>query len=268
MNAEQYLRKLAKQIKNHEVRGEIMKEYEEHIMDIKEALIDSGLPEKEAEEEAVRQMGDPQEAGIKMNRVYHKLLDWDMFAWMMGAYVFAVALILIYHLLTQAAFKNGISITSLGEGIPYAVNRGIAIVLATYGTALSIFEKYTGKPLFYNYARDWGRCYFANSGFMFVLSTVFLYKNPVQSLCIILSYCALQLFLRAFMTLLQERKESQFLYETGVAGSEISYKGKGTFGDHRVKVRAKDSAKGTRIQPGAPIMVIELEGFCPIVVQM
>lgn len=246
-----------------------MKEYKDHIMDCKEALMDSGFNEKDAEEEAVRQMGDPAEAGFKMNRVYQKLVDWDMVIWMLAAYAFMVCLVFLYDLLNPVG-PDGLRVYGgpFDGQIPAAVNRCIGIALAAYGLALSVFEKYTGKPLFYGYARDWGGHYLANSGLMFILSILFLYTDFIHSFCLIVAYCVIQIFLRAFMTLLRERKESRLLWKTGVADCEITYKGKGTIGQSRIKMRAQDSEKGMKIPAGAPIMVVELKGFQPVVSQM
>ncbi len=268
MDAESYLMTFSKQIKNYEVRRDIMREYKDHIMDCKEALMDSGFSEENAEEEAVRQMGDPAEAGFKMNRVYQKLVDWDMVIWMLAAYAFMVCLIFLYNLLNPIGPDGQRDYSTLADGVPAVVHWCIGIALAVYGIALSVFEKYTGKPLFYGYARDWGGHYLANSGLMFILSILFLYTDFIRSLCLILAYCIIQIFLRAFMTLLRERKESRLLWMTGVADCEITYKGKGTIGQNRIKMRAQDSEKGMKIPAGAPIMVVELKGFQPIVTQI
>ena len=63
MNTDFYLKELTKRIEDSGARKEIMREYKEHIEDCKEALAASGMSEEEAEEEAVRQMGDPAAAG-------------------------------------------------------------------------------------------------------------------------------------------------------------------------------------------------------------
>ena len=63
MKADKYLQILTKHIENSKIRRDIMREYQDHIEDCKEALMESGMREAEAEDEAVRQMGDPDEAG-------------------------------------------------------------------------------------------------------------------------------------------------------------------------------------------------------------
>ena len=70
MKEREYLKELGKKITDSSVRKEIVNEYEAHIEDCKAALMESGMTEVEAEEEAVRQMGDPQEAGEAMDKIY------------------------------------------------------------------------------------------------------------------------------------------------------------------------------------------------------
>ena len=84
MKEREYLKELGKKITDSSVRKEIVNEYEAHIEDCKAALMESGMTEVEAEEEAVRQMGDPQEAGEAMDKIYHKVFDSNMFLWMLA----------------------------------------------------------------------------------------------------------------------------------------------------------------------------------------
>ena len=70
MKEREYLKELGKKITDSSVRKEIVNEYEAHIEDCKAALMESGMTEVEAEEEAVRQMGNPQEAGEAMDKIY------------------------------------------------------------------------------------------------------------------------------------------------------------------------------------------------------
>ena len=81
MKADKYLKTLTKRIKNSRMREEILREYRNHIEDCKETLMETGMSEEAAEEEAVRQMGDPAEAGQEMNRLYREGLDLGMTLW-------------------------------------------------------------------------------------------------------------------------------------------------------------------------------------------
>ena len=50
MKADKYLQILTKHIENSKIRRDIMREYQDHIEDCKEALMESGMREAEAEE--------------------------------------------------------------------------------------------------------------------------------------------------------------------------------------------------------------------------
>ena len=52
MKADNYLKELTKRIEDPDARKEIMREYQEHIEDCRAALMESGMSEEEAEEEA------------------------------------------------------------------------------------------------------------------------------------------------------------------------------------------------------------------------
>ena len=83
MKEYEYLKRLGKCISNGSVRGEILDEYKAHLEDCREALMKNGMSKAEAEEEAVRQMGNPEEAGNELNQIHARVLDFSMFWWMM-----------------------------------------------------------------------------------------------------------------------------------------------------------------------------------------
>ena len=92
MKADKYLKTLTKRIRNSRIREEILREYRNHIEDCKGALMESGMSEVAAEEEAVRQMGDPAEAGQEMNRLYREGLDLGMTLWFLGVAILLLPL--------------------------------------------------------------------------------------------------------------------------------------------------------------------------------
>lgn len=87
-------------------------------------------------------------------------------------------------------------------------------------------------------------------------------------LCCVLIACLLNMVLRGFMNLLQSRRETRLLWEIGTADTKINWKGKGYLCGHHMKVRVQGSEKGTEIPAGAPVMVVGMEGFKPVVAQV
>lgn len=184
MKEREYLKELGKKITDSSVRKEIVNEYEAHIEDCKAALMESGMTEVEAEEEAVRQMGDPQEAGEAMDKIYHKVFDSNMFLWMLALGCVPIVCVCISYLIARDPnaflwlWNDALGLNK----IPAVIHRNIGIGLAVYGIGLSFWEKYTGKALFYAVGRDWGQgCYVANSGLvLFISALCFAPSFPVK----------------------------------------------------------------------------------------
>ena len=70
----EYIKVLLEQIRCKKAWGMIEEEMRNHILDQAEANRSQGMGEKEALEEAVRDMGDPVEAGVALDFVLFVLL--------------------------------------------------------------------------------------------------------------------------------------------------------------------------------------------------
>lgn len=201
MKADRYLKTLTKRIGSSRMRKEIMREYQAHIEDCKEALMESGMTEEAAEEEAVRQMGDPEEAGREMSRLYREILD-----------------------------------------------LGIDLGLA------------------YAYAENWcaGAGAMNNSGLILAIGVVILAHDMPQGVWITLALAAVQVLLRSYIQMLNQKRERELLWEVGVADTAVTYKGKGTFRGKQIKIKTRED----EIQPGTPVMIVAMEGAKPVVARV
>ena len=95
MDIKNFLDKVCGEIKYRPVRKGICEELKSHIQEIKEEYTNKGIPENEAEEKAVSQMGVPEEIGRKLNKIHKPKLDWKLLLLMvilMGFGVFVVIL--------------------------------------------------------------------------------------------------------------------------------------------------------------------------------
>ena len=68
MKKKEFLSIVRKQIRYVFVRDTIEEELKQHLNDSMETLIEEGFQWQDAEEEAVRQMGDPVEVGMLLNK--------------------------------------------------------------------------------------------------------------------------------------------------------------------------------------------------------
>ena len=79
MRREEYLHTLTEQIRCKMARGTIEQEINDHIEDQKEEFLSEGMSQTEAEEAAVREMGDPVEVGLEMDRIHKENIAIEIF---------------------------------------------------------------------------------------------------------------------------------------------------------------------------------------------
>ena len=84
MRREEYLHTLTEQIRCKMARGIIEQEINDHIEDQKAEFVSEGMSQTEAEEAAVREMGDPVEVGLEMDRIHRPTMAWGMIALIVG----------------------------------------------------------------------------------------------------------------------------------------------------------------------------------------
>ena len=75
---------LTEQIRCKMARGTIEQEINDHIEDQKAEFLSEGMSQTEAEEAAVREMGDPVEVGLEMDRIHRPTMAWGMIALIVG----------------------------------------------------------------------------------------------------------------------------------------------------------------------------------------
>ncbi len=248
MNADKYLKLLTRQIHDSAARKDILKEYSDHISDLKSALIESGMKEYEAEEEAVRQMGDPVADGRNMNKIYRKFIDWDTLLFFIAAGVILTAVRLL----------------RFPDSVPQFVANYAGAFFLAFGLFWSGMEKYWDFPLFYAFGNNWNGGGIVNASFILAISAAFLSYSLKSALFWILIILAAQALLRAYITLLHCRRETRLLWSSGYAETDITYKGTGSFDGMKLKV---ESCEGL-IEKGTPIMIVSLNGFKPVVTRI
>ncbi len=246
MKADRYLKALTKRIENSRMREEILREYQDHIQDCKEALMESGMSEEAAEEEAVRQMGDPGEAGREMNRLYRQVLDLGMTLWFLGMCL----LLLPFRWLIE-------------YDLPLTVLEYIGRAFVIYGLLLSAWEKYHDLEIGYVHAGNWtaGMGAMNNSGLILAIGAALLAHDIPRGLWLTLTLAVVQILLRSFIQMMNQKRETELLWQVGIADTAVSYKGKGTFCGRQMKIKARDD----EIPPGMPIIIVAMEGPKPVV---
>lgn len=78
MQIKEFLNQVCAQIKYKPICQEISEEMENHLTEAKETYMLEGMQEIEAEQEAMKQMGNAEEIGKRLNKIHHPKLDWKL----------------------------------------------------------------------------------------------------------------------------------------------------------------------------------------------
>lgn len=78
MQIKEFLNCVCEQIKYKPICHQISEEMENHLKESKERFMTQGLTEQEAEEQAIKQMGNAEEIGKNLNQIHRPKLDWKL----------------------------------------------------------------------------------------------------------------------------------------------------------------------------------------------
>lgn len=250
MDTKNYLKKLTKQIGVSRARKEIMEEYTAHIEDHKEALMAKGFSEAAAEQEVLKQLGDPVIVGRQLNKVHRRGIEWTMTGYFL---ICAVIINVIPYV-----FSYGRTSASAPNFILY----GIAGIIAAAGFLISFMEKYTDSALFYAWGENWNGGGITNSGLVLAIAVYPITGSLQLKIFWILLLGLLLTVQRYFIAWAKDRKERRLLWEVGVAITDISYKGIGWVNGKKLRLKTNQQL----IKKDTPFIVIGLEGFLPVAV--
>lgn len=98
---EEYIDKLISRIRCKKARPYIEEEYRAHLEDQINANKEEGMPDEEAEKNAVLDMGNPVEVGISMDKIHRPRVAWDI--------ILIVGIISVLAIIVQWIFVSQIS---------------------------------------------------------------------------------------------------------------------------------------------------------------
>lgn len=136
MDMEEYLQILLEQIRCRKVRPVIEEEMRGHILEQAQANRQKGMDEEEALREAVRDMGDPVETGVSLDRIHRPQMAWGV--------MFLMGIISIFSIILQWMISGW---TDAAQGLKYTLRHGAGVV-AGYAAMLAVYRfdySYIGK---------------------------------------------------------------------------------------------------------------------------
>ena len=254
MKLSDFMKRMERHIMDKPARCEVAEEIKNHIMEQKEAYIKAGLPPTEAEDMAVEQMGDPDEIGRMMNKVYRPKWEWKALFYIAFWMVFIFVGRLMYTLTLDyiEPFRMEYIYTMYA---PFDVFRYTGYLLVTTGFFLSLYEKYAGLP-FFNAISNWqGAGALYNGCALCGIGLGCIAHSPIQLVTIGIPVIAVMGIQREYISALRRNREEEYLWRVGTAKSDIDYKGTAKFGGEIKKVQI---SKGDAIKKGTPVIVIGL----------
>lgn len=144
MEKQEYLSLLTEQIRSKKARPMIADEIEKHIEDQAEAYEAGGLPHSKAVSESIRQMGDPIEAGVALDRIHRPKTEWSMILIVLALTVFGI---IIQAILFKYSDNGGVNRDNLSKTLFYNL-LGAGIMAVVYFMDYSILGKHPVASLF------------------------------------------------------------------------------------------------------------------------
>ena len=166
MDRTEYLNTLTEQIQNKNAKKLVLEEIIAHIEDQKEAYLLDGKNEAEAEELAVKEMGNPIDTGARLNKIHRPKTD----IWMLLVMVVLTLIGIIMQSIICSGFDNFTVANSYHINTILFNLTGFALMLAVYFADYRILGKYVWYiygvyliaavvlphiPPYYEYSHHW-----------------------------------------------------------------------------------------------------------------
>ena len=257
MKANEYMKRMMKTVVSHKEKEGIRKELQDCIDDLTEAYMEQGMSKEEAEEEAIRQMGDPYETGEMFNEVYQ-----PRFEWRVAGYT------VIWIILTKVIF-GGLE-SSFGASNYSVMSKfiigGISIIA---GIVQSYSEKTGDLPFLWFYkspvTQHWGMPglgILSNSSAEIGIGIGCIATNVQQAIILYGLLTIIMLFQRLFVEIEQNKMEQTFLYKECTALKDFDFEAYAYIENekHLIRIRAGQKAK-----KGDWLIVTGMNGFTFVV---
>ena len=144
---EEYIEKLISQIRCKKARPYITEEIRNHIIEQKNTNIENGMSEDEALKEAVRDMGDPVEVGVSLDKVHRPGISIKLLA-IIG--ILSILGLLIHSMLRIHYVDFGLDESNLivyrdaaFSGYIYSLLQGFIVMLVMYLLDYTVIAKYS-----------------------------------------------------------------------------------------------------------------------------
>ena len=240
MKANEYMKQMMKTVVSHKEKDGIKRELQDCIDDLTEAYMEQGMSKEEAEEEAIRQMGDPCETGEMFNEVYQ-----PRFEWRVAGYTIIWIIIVKLVIWGLDAQFGTTTTTDLGWTIFGSIN-------IIFGIYWSYIEKTNDLPFLWIKRsptnQHWampGLGVLSNSSTEVGIGIGCIAANVQQAIILYGLLTIIMLFQRLFVEIEQNKLEQRFLYKECTALKDFDFEAYAYIENekHLVRMRAGQKAK-------------------------
>lgn len=138
MRLDEYLETVAEQIRYTKIRKTVTDELKAHILDQAQSYEDCGAFPEEALERAVREMGDPVETGVSLDRIHRPQMNWGLVILIGILSFFGIG---IFYLANTAGFDM-----YFWHNQAVYTGIGFLFMLVIYRLDYSLLSKYSWQP--------------------------------------------------------------------------------------------------------------------------
>lgn len=127
---EEFIKTLTEQIRCARARDGVARELSDHILDQAEAYEQSGMEHDKAVTKAVREMGDPVEIGVLMDRIHRPQVNWKMLLSTLVLSIMGIVCMIPAYGVEHGGFRQGLFMLA-----------GFAVIAVVYFVDYSIIGK-------------------------------------------------------------------------------------------------------------------------------
>ena len=127
---EEFIKTLTEQMRCARARDGVARELSDHILDQAEAYEQSGMERGKAVAKAVREMGDPVEIGVMMDRIHRPQVNWRMLLVTFALSVMGILCLMPVYGVERGGFRQGLFMLA-----------GFAVMAAVYFVDYSIIGR-------------------------------------------------------------------------------------------------------------------------------
>ncbi len=207
LQIKEFLDDICEQIKYQPVRKQISEEMENHLLEAKERYMLEGMLEIEAEETAIRQMGNAEEIGKKLNKIHRPKLDWKLL-------LIAFVLLLFGALVTFTRATNCWNYADDTGRVPYMASMSQYMLTVLIGFILSMVFYF----LDYRKIFKFSKCFYGMATVLLIFTEKFgLQINGTKAYIGMAGFCwfvpmlAVLLYIVAFIGFVQKIDTSKKL---------------------------------------------------------